>query len=340
MAAELNPRRRTVLTALVEEYIRSVQPVGSKALVDRYSLGCSPATVRSELAALEETGYVYQPHVSAGRIPTDTGYRAFVDDVTDGCVLSTEEVHAVHRRYERLEREVGDIMRETSAVLSALTNYVAVVAAPTLRRARIRRISIVSLTARRALVVVVTDSGQVANRTVELDAETDASVLTDVEAYLNGILDGLVGDDVLRLREDAGKQSDLRARVTLRVLDEVIDCMVEADEDRVLTGGVSALLAQPEFADPGAVRPLLGLLEDGLSMLRVLSDVMTSGDVMVRIGHENRFDALERVSFVAGRYGDGDSGGIVGVIGPTRMDYPRAVASVRAVADTLSDILG
>lgn len=340
MGAELNPRRRTVLTALVEEYVRSVQPVGSKALVDRYSLGCSPATVRSELAALEETGYVYQPHVSAGRIPTDSGYRAFVDDVAGASVLSAEEVDAIHGRYERLEREVADVMRETSAVLSALTNYVAVVAAPTLRRARIRRITVVPLTSRRALVVVVTDSGQVANRAVDFDYDVDADALGAVEAYLNGVLDAMVGDDILRVRDGVAAQTDVRARATLRVLDEVIDCMVEADEDRVLTGGVSALLAQPEFADPGTVRPLLGLLEDGLSMLRVLSDVMSTREVMVRIGHENRLDALERVSFVAGRYGDGDSGGIVGVIGPTRMDYPRAVASVRVVADTLSDILG
>ncbi|MDZ4654868.1 MAG: heat-inducible transcriptional repressor HrcA [Coriobacteriia bacterium] len=340
MAAELNPRRKAVLTALVEEYIKSVQPVGSKALVDRYSLGCSPATVRSELAALEETGYIYQPHVSAGRIPTDSGYRVFVDDVAGGSVLSAGEVEAIHTRYERLERELTDVMRETSVVLSALTNYVAVVAAPTLRRARIRRISVVSLGPRRALVVVVTDFGQVANRAVDFDHDTDATVLSDVEAYLNGMLDGMMGDGVLQVRDGVAEECDVRVRATLRVLDEVIDCMVEADEDRVLTGSVSALLAQPEFADPGAVRPLLELLEDGLSMLRVLSDVMSSRDVLVRIGHENHNDALERVSFVAGRYGDGDSGGIVGVIGPTRMDYPRAVASVRVVADTLSDILG
>lgn len=339
MAAELNPRRRTVLTALVEEYIRSVQPVGSKALVDRYRLGCSPATVRSELAALEDTGYVYQPHVSAGRIPTDSGYRAFVDDVAERGELSAEEIDAVHGRYERLEREMTEVMRETSAVLSALTSYVAVVAAPTLRRARIRRISVVPLATRRALVVVVTDSGQVANRTVDFDYDTDSATLAEVEANLNGLLDGLLRDDVLRVRGMASADGDVRTRATLRVLDEVIDCMVEADEDRVLTGGVSALLAQPEFSDPAAVRPLLAVLEDGLSMLRVLSDVMSTGDVLVRIGHENRLDALSRVSFVAGRYGDGESGGIVGVIGPTRMDYPRAVASVRTVADTLSDIL-
>ena len=340
MAAELNQRRKTVLSALIEEYVRSVQPVGSKALVDRYSLGCSPATVRAELAALEETGHLYQPHVSAGRIPTDSGYRAFVDDVAEGSALSAEEVDAIHGRYERLERELTDVMRETSAVLSALTNYVAIVAAPTLRLARIRRISVVPLTMRRALVVVVTDSGQVANRSVDFTFDADTSVLADVESYLNGMLDGMVGDDVLRLREGVAEEGDLRARATLGVLEEVIDCMVEADEARVLTGGVSALLAQPEFADPGTVRPLLGLLEDGISMLKVLSDVMSTGEVFVRIGHENRIGALERVSFVAGRYGDGDSGGIVGVIGPTRMDYPRAVASVRTVADTLSDILG
>jgi heat-inducible transcriptional repressor len=119
----------------------------------------------------------------------------------------------------------------------------------------------------------------------------------------------------------------------------VLDCLAEADEDRVLTGGVAALLAHPEFNDPGVVRPLVGLLEDGLSMLKVLSDVMRSPEIEIRIGHENPVGALEHASFVAARYGEGDAGGIVGVIGPTRMDYRRAISAVRTVSDSLSDVL-
>ncbi len=339
----LNERRRAVLAALVDEYVSTTQPVGSKVLVERHRLGCSPATVRAELAALEDSGFLLQPHVSAGRVPTDTGYRAFVDDVHEriGALgLSTEEVGSIHTAYDALEHELGDVMRETSVLLSRFTNYVAVVAAPALRRARIRRVSVVPLAERRALVVVVTDSGQVANRTLDLDVSVPDDTLGEVERYLTAILEDKVGEQIVTIRDDASTQGDAFARATLQVLDEVVDCLKEADEDRVLTGGVSALLAQPELANPDVARPLVELLEDGLTMLKVLSDVMHSGGVAVRIGHENPVSALGGMSFVASPYGNSEHIGVVGVIGPTRMDYPRAITTVRTVADTLTDVLG
>ncbi len=337
----LNDRRRTVLSALVDEYIASVQPVGSKVLVERYHLGCSPATVRSELAALEETGLVFQPHVSAGRIPTDSGYRAYVDDVVGSGAqqLSTSEADGVRRYYAEVEHELSDVLRETSAMLSKLTSYVAVVAAPTLRRARIRRVTLVPLAPRRALVVVVTDSGQVANRTIEFERDVLPGALSSVEAYLSRTLDGAVGGEAESVRRTIEGVPGHEAHIAIRVLDVVLECLAEADDDRVLTGGVSALLAHPEFNDPAAVRPLVGLLEDGYSMLSVLTDVMRTTGVEVRIGHENPSAALEHASFVAARYGEGDSGGIIGVIGPTRMDYRRAMSAVRTVSDALTSVL-
>ncbi|HHJ98576.1 MAG TPA: heat-inducible transcription repressor HrcA [Actinobacteria bacterium] len=337
----LNDRRRSVLSALVDEYVASVQPVGSKVLVQRYGLGCSPATVRSELAALEETGYVFQPHVSAGRIPTDSGYRAYVDDVVRPRVmgLPAPEAERIRRHYETVERELGEVLHETSTLLSRLTSYVAVVVAPTLRRARIRRVTLVPLSLRRALVVVVTDSGQVADRAMEFEADVTREELSAVEAYLSDTLDGAVGAAAESVRERIGQMSGRESAIALRAVDEVLDCLAEADADRVLTGGVSALLAHPEFSDPTMVRPLLVLLEDGLSMLQVLTDVMRTPDVEVRIGHENQSVALGHTSFVAARYGDDAMGGVVGVIGPTRMDYRRAMSAVKTVSDTLSGVL-
>lgn len=335
-------RRRTVLSALINEYVASSQPVGSKVLVERYRLGCSPATVRNELAALEDGGYVYQPHVSAGRVPTDSGYRAFVDDVAERHTdeLPASEVDAIHARYERVEHELAEVMRETATVLSTLTECAAVVAAPTLRRARIRRISLVGIGPARATVVVVTDSGQVANRSVEFDQPLEGEALAEVERYVDGALRDLVGAEVAFLRDRIEGVPGAEAQATLAVFEEVIDCLVEADEDRVLTHGVTALLRQPEFTDADAIRPVVALLEDSITVLHVLSDVMQSPDVVVRIGSENRVDGLTRMSFVAHHYGSGDAGGIVGVLGPTRMDYPRAMATVRTVASTLSDHLG
>lgn len=337
----LNNRRRTVLSALVDEYIASTQPVGSKVLVERYHLGCSPATVRAELAALEETGLVFQPHVSAGRVPTDSGYRAYVDDVVGAGApqLSAGEAEGVRRYYAEVEHKLSDVLRETSALLSKLTSYVAVVAAPTLRRARIKRVTLVPLAPRRALAVVVTDSGQVANRTIEFAQDVQADALARVEEYLSRTLDGAVGGEAETVRRSIDGVPGHEAHVAIRVLDVVLECLAEADDDRVLTGGVSALLAHPEFSDPAAVRPLVGLLEDGYSMLSVLTDVMRATDLAVRIGHENPSAALENASFVSARYGGGDAGGIIGVIGPTRMDYRRAMSAVRTVSDALTSVL-
>ncbi|MDI6712295.1 MAG: heat-inducible transcriptional repressor HrcA [Anaerosomatales bacterium] len=339
----LSERRRAVLAALVQEYVDTMQPVGSKALVERHGLGCSPATVRAELAALEESGHVVQPHVSSGRIPTDRGYRAFVDDVRERIGnggLSSEEVERIHRVYETLELELDEVLRETSVLLSRFTNYVAVVAAPALRRARLKRVSVVPLAERRALVVVVTDSGQVADRMLELAEHVPENVLMEVERYLTGVLEDKIGEQVVDVRDGAGPGVDAFARTTIQVLDAVADCLREADEDRVVTGGVAALLSQPEFADPAAARPVVEALEDGITMLKILTDAARSRGVTVRIGHENPVEAFGSASVVASPYGRRGAMGVVGVIGPTRMHYPRAIGAVRAVADTLTEILG
>jgi len=337
----LSDRRRIVLQALVNEYVRSAQPVASKALVDRYDLRVSPATVRSELSFLEETGHVFQPHVSAGRVPTDVGYRAFVDAMLQSGAsggLTAEESDAVHSQFAALEHEVADAMRETSALLSRLTSYVAVVIAPTLRRAKIRRINLVWIGDARAVLVVVTDSGQVADRTIDLLEPVPADALAHFEQLLNASLDGKVGDQVREARCGFESCALIPARVTAQLLDEIVGCLLEADADAVVSGGVSSLLAQPEFADPRLVGPLVHLLEDGLETLHVLTSLMQTSDVVVRIGSENPA-GLDRMSVVAASYEAGGTEGVVGVIGPTRMDYARAVSAVRTVADGLSEAL-
>lgn len=338
MERKLNDRRRRVLSALVEEYVASAHPVASKSLCDRYDLGCSPATVRNELAALEETGHVLQPHVSAGRVPTDSGYRVFVDELDEGGTLDDDEVEAVHAEYGRVTAEVDDLMRETSSLLTKLTNYVAVVVAPTVVRARIRRVDLVSLTPTRALVVVITDDGRVADRAVELPSDALPEELGDLERQANALLEGKRADEVGTLRIELGRRpEDERLRTLL--LEGVEECLLEADRERLYHGGTTALLGQPEFADAERFAPLLRLLEDGLAMLESLGDVIAATDVVVRIGHENRARELGEMSVVAANYGVGTADGLVGVIGPTRMDYVRAMAAVRCVSENLSHML-
>jgi heat-inducible transcriptional repressor len=331
----LNERRRRVLQALVEEYISSAQPVGSRTLVERYELGCSPATVRNELSILEETGYVVQPHISAGRLPTDTGYRDFVDRLLEEGMLTRLEPAAIPQA-----SEVDELMRVTSAMLTQLTDSLAVVLAPSVSLVKAKRMHLLSMSSRRALFVLITESGHVLNRHIELPEATPPERLHEVERALNAALVGKRASEIRPLYE-ALKESvtDANERLLRQVMAEILDLLGEADRERLYHVGVPALLAQPEFHDSERARPLIECVENGLAMLEALSEAMTTRRMTVKIGHENRRVELGSVSIVATNYGNGSNDGVIGVIGPTRMDYQRAIAAVRAVADGLTEAL-
>ena len=307
----LNDRRRKVLQALVEEYIASATPVGSKTLVSRYELGCSPATVRNELSILEETGYLVQPHVSAGRLPTDSGYRSFVDDLlVSGGPAYEDDTIAPPLRHQA--GEVDELMRETSVTLTQLTNCLAVVLAPSISLARVKRIDLLSMAPQRALFVLITESGRVVNRSVELPSPALPERLAEIERSLNASLDRKRASEIRPLRaalEAASGADDLIALV----FDEILDALDEADRDRLFHVGVPALLAQPEFQEAGRARPLIEFLEDGIAVLEALSEALGSHDLTVRIGHENRRAELGNVSIVATNYGVAGVDGVIGV---------------------------
>ena len=268
----LNERRRRVLQALVEEYIASATPVGSKTLVNRYELGCSPATVRNELSILEETGFLVQPHVSAGRLPTDTGYRSFVDDLMERGDTGFDDGGSAASVLPRAA-EVDELMRETSLALTRLTDCLAVVLSPSVSLARVKRIDLLSMAPRRALMVLITESGQVVNRSIELAEDTAPERLREVELALNAAFDAKRAADIrpLRVALEAAHQGDA---LVPRVVDEILDSLAEADRDRLFHVGVPALLAQPEFHDAARARPLIEFLEDGISVLEALSDAL------------------------------------------------------------------
>lgn len=335
----LNDRRRRVLRALVEEYVSSAQPVGSKTLVERYELGCSPATVRNELSILEETGFVVQPHISAGRMPTDTGYRDFVDRILERAeTVGVEPARLPHAN------EVDDLMRDTSALLTRLTDSLAVVLAPSVSLSRVKRVDLLSMAPRRALFVLITESGRVLNRHIELAESASPERLQQIERSLNAALLDKKAADIRPLRDALatpveGGETFPDAELFASIVDEILDALDEADRDRLYHGGVPALLSQPEFHDSERALPLIESIEDGLALLDALSEALAKPGLSIRIGHENLRAEFGSVSIVATSYGCGSSDGVVGIIGPTRMDYERTIAAVKAVADGLSEAL-
>lgn len=339
----LNDRRRRVLQALVEEYVASATPVGSKTLVERYELGCSPATVRNELSILEETGYLVQPHVSAGRMPTDSGYRSFVDDLLAHLPEDPAPADTTAAPAERAT-ELDDVMRDTTAALTRLTRCIAVTIAPSISAARLKRLDLLSMGPRRALFVLITESGQIVNRSIELPAEVAPETLAHIERSLNAAVVDKRASEIRPLKAalDAGQSGASRDEALMaRVIEEILDALEEADRDRLHHAGVPALLAQPEFHDADRARPLIEFLEDGISVLEALSEALSTREITVRIGHENGRIELGNVSIVASTYsaGGGEADGLVGVVGPTRMDYQRTIGAVKAAAANLGDAI-
>ena len=307
----LSDRRQRVLAALIEEYVARALPVGSRTLTERYKLGVSPATVRNELSILEDEGYIAQPHTSAGRIPTDFGYRTFVDDLLANDSLPDEE------RY----RAVAEDLRKSASELDSL----------------VKQITLVSLTAFRAICVVVTEDGNVFNRQMDFTIPVGSDELSRIQVLLSKALCGKSLSDVERGLSFGMKRafSDPLVRA---VLDEVLSCIQEGQTGRTHQLGMSALLAQPEFSHTDAVLPLVQVLEDDTVLLHILDDLTsTDEDLSVQIGKENKTEGLSGVSVVASRYGRGEAEGVVAVIGPTRMDYSKVIQAVRAASAALGE---
>jgi heat-inducible transcriptional repressor len=326
-------RKLAVLRAIVEDYVATQEPVGSKALVERHSLGVSPATVRNDMAALEEEGFITQPHTSAGRIPTDKGYRLFVDRLTTLKPMSAAEKRAIATFLDGAV-DLDDVVHRSVRLLSQLTHQVAVVQYPTLSRSTVRHIELVALAPTRVLVVVILSTGRVEQRLVELDQAVTEDDLADIRANVHR---AAVGGSI------ATAVNALRALETSGAATPVVSTLVEAmsdhrSDERVVVGGTANLARYGDSFDVD-VRPLLEALEEHVVLLKLLGEAH-SGGVVVRIGHEGPYEELASTSVVSTGYGPRDEAlASLGIVGPTRMDYPGTMVAVRAVARYVSRIL-
>lgn len=333
-------RRLEVLRAIVEDYVQTREPVGSKVLVERHRLDVSPATIRNDMAALEEAGYIAQPHTSAGRVPTDKGYRLFVDRLSTIKPLSAAERRAIQHFLDGAV-DLDDVVDRSVRLLAQLTQQVAVVQYPSLRRSALRHLELVPLTDTRLLVVIITDTGRVEQRVLDLPEAPGELLVPELRARLNATVAGRRLADLPEPLEQLALAFEERDRPLVEAVVHVVeDTLAEATEERIVMAGTANLARSgPDFTR--TIRPVLEALEEQVVLLRLLSEMAEdSAGVAVRIGSEHTHEGLAETSVVAAGYGvEGQPLARIGSVGPTRMDYAGTIASVRAVARYLSRIL-
>jgi heat-inducible transcriptional repressor len=336
---DLDERKARLLRAVVHEFIYTEKPVGSKSLTERYSLGVSPATIRNELAVLEEQGYLAHPHTSAGRIPTDRGYRYYVDALSGVGELARAQAETIARFFEGTA-DLEETLQRTSLLLSSLTHYTAMVAPPALDRSRLRHIEVVALGRHVVMLVLIVDSGRVEKRLVET-AEDIA--VEDLEALRRQLNERLATERLSRaeliLEAMAGEVPPER-RALFQTLAAAIGQVVgDQTSERVWLGGQANIAGPGAFDGIETVRQVYEALEQQVLVLRMLQATLGKDRdrVSVVIGSENTVEGMEACSLVTSAYLAGDASGSIGVLGPTRMDYLRAMAAVQAVARYLGD---
>ncbi|MCB0918209.1 MAG: heat-inducible transcriptional repressor HrcA [Actinobacteria bacterium] len=332
-------RRLMVLRAIVEDFVATKEPVGSKALVERHDLGVSSATVRNDMASLEDEGYIVQPHTSAGRVPTDKGYRMFVDRLASIRPLSEVERRAI-RAYLDEAADLDNVVDRTVRVLSQLTRQVAMVQYPSLGRGLVRHVELVQMGPDRVLVIMIADSGQVDQRVVELPADVDAAVLSEWRARINTVVHDQPFKTLASALVDVAEQLPPAQRETFAaVCDALSGFALEHVDQRVVIAG-AANLARHDIELNASLHDVLEALEEHVTLLRLLGEETVSEQIAVRIGQENEVAGMNTISVVTSGYGaEGEAIGHLGVVGPTRMDYASNMAKVLAVARYLGRLI-
>ena len=337
----LDERHRRILFAVVTEYIASGRPVGSRRIAKRYAVQLSPATIRNVLADLEEAELLHQPHTSAGRVPTDAGFRSFVDAMATAGEISQAHRAALMQRLADLEPG-ADAVRETGQILSRLTGTAAIIAQQPVVEAPLAQLRFMRLAEGRTLAVLVTRSGSVENRVVVTELQIDDHTLERVNNYLDDLVQGNTLRGVrdrlaVRLAHEEGQYRVLRKHAR-----EMVEATVEGQTEptQVVIQGQGALFDRPEFGDAEKIRGYLSAFEEKQKLLELLEQTLMADGVQVFIGSEAALEDVRDISVISSPYRrDGSSVGSFGIVGPTRMDYRKYVPLVGFAANLLSDVL-
>ncbi|UMZ73070.1 heat-inducible transcriptional repressor HrcA [Natranaerofaba carboxydovora] len=334
---ELPERKKRILEAIITYYIRYAEPVGSRSLSRLYNFGISPATIRNEMADLEEMGFLAQPHTSAGRVPSETGYRFFVDELVKSRrfleLRKQGRKYLINRLKEEKAQGIEEIIRLTAQILSEITNYTSLVFGPQVTKSSFNQMRFIPLKDNKALMVVVTDMGLIEDKTIDLPEELNVEEVERVVEYLNKRLKGLTIDEINR---DLFL-SELRSEVVRKagILDEALNMLSGSQrlKGNIVLDGRTNILDQPEFKDMEKVRKILSIFEREEILIDLMSDF---DDIVVRIGRENPVEEVKDCSLITASYEvHGKSVGTIGVLGPKRMNYSEVIAIVTQIAKEL-----
>ena len=333
---ELTARQQAILAIVVRRFVETVKPVGSKAIVDGYGLTVSSATVRSEMALLEEEGYLAHLHASAGRVPTGKGYHYFVEQLMGEVWLSPAEQRLIRHQFYQVKMDMGEWMRLAAAVLARTVLAVSIVSPPKARQGRFKQLELIPVQGSMILLVLVLRGGVVLQRTMSLEQTVTMEELRQVSSSLTDVL---AGADMVSLRAKLSTLTPGQALFTREVID-MMTGLGGRPETELYRDGLLNILSQPEYVESENARQVISIVESDRFLDSLLAEATPRGGVHILIGGEGRWDELSEFSVVLTRYGVANEAfGSLGVLGPLRMPYARAVSSVRYVAEVLSELI-
>ncbi len=341
MSEEINDRSRKILEAIIEDYIASAEPVGSRAVTRRHHLGVSPATVRNVMADLEEMGYLKAPHTSAGRVPTEKGYRFYIDALLQVRHFSELEKERLGWRYRLQGKKTDELLREAGKILSEISHYTGLVLAPRFSSTIFHHIEFIKLSREKTLVVFVSSSGLVQNKIIEVDDSLTQRELEQMTNYLNLTLTGLTIHEVkARILQEMAQEKALYDKLMKKALQYSREALQEEGEEEVFIEGTVHILEHPEFADLEKMKRLFRAFEQKSILVELLDKSQKTQGVQIFIGNESEYQEIEGCSLIASTFSNRRGTiGTLGVIGPTRMPYSTVIPIVDYTAKLLSHIL-
>lgn len=337
----MDERKRRILQAIIDDYIDTAEPIGSRTIARKHELGLSSATIRNEMADLEEMGYLAQPHTSAGRVPSDKGYRLYVDKLMQVKELNLDEIENIRSAMETHINELSQIIRQASAALSKFTRYTSMAMSPQAKCSTIKAVQVVPIERGKAMIIVVTNAGVVRNSLAKIPDTVSPAILIVISNVLNSILNGLSikGVDanvIIKIQNEINISDEL----LMPILDGIGDCINQIDNPEVYIEGTTNIFNHPEFRDVVKARDFMNILDEKTNLYKLLFESIESGGIIIRIGEENDMSEIKDCSLITASYNIGDTfTGTIGIIGPTRMEYPRVISSMKYVRRLINEEL-